>query len=107
MSSNRDLDSFQKSLEATFRKLGLPDPALMSQLVESWDELAGDPWKGRSKPLVVEGKTLIVEASTPSLVAFLRYGSADLMDCLEERFGAGVIDKIEVRPPAWAISQGS
>ena len=99
MSRDRDLDSFQKSLETTFRKLGLPDPALMSQLVQSWEELAGDPWKGRSKPLVVEGKTLIVEASTPSLVAFLRYGSADLVDRLEERFGAGVIDKIEVRPP--------
>lgn len=99
MKNDRDLDSFQKSLEATFRKLGLPDPALMSQLVEGWDELAGDPWRGRSKPLVVEGRTLIVEASTPSMVAFLRYGTAGLMDCLQERFGPGVIDEIEVRPP--------
>ena len=99
MSGDRDLDSFQKSLEATFRKLGLPDPALMSQLVEDWEELAGAPWKGRSKPLVVEGKTLIVEASAPSLVAFLRYGSADLTKRLSDRFGSGIIEKIEVRPP--------
>ncbi len=99
MREHGDLTSFQRSVDDMFRRLGLPDPVLMSQLIESWDELAGNPWNGRSKPVIVEGKTLIVEASLPSLVAFLRYGSADLIGRLGERFGAGVIDEIEVRPP--------
>ena len=98
MREHGDLTSFRRSLDDMFRRLGLPDPVVMSQLIEGWDELAGNPWNGRSKPLMIEGKTLIVEASSPSLVAFLRYGSADLIARLGQRFGAGVIEKIEVRP---------
>ena len=35
------------------------------------------PWSGRSRPLFIQGKTLVVEAGAPSMVAFLRYGSSD------------------------------
>jgi hypothetical protein len=34
------------------------------------------------------------------LVAFLKYGSEDLLKAIAERFGAGVIDSIDVRPPS-------
>jgi hypothetical protein len=100
VSGRGDLSPFDRSIDEVFRRLGLPDPVLMSGIIESWDELAGDPWKGRSKPLIIEERTLFVEAASPSLVAFLRYGSTDLLERLAERFGAGVIDKIEVRPPS-------
>ena len=99
MSRNEDLEPFSKSINDVFTRLGLPDPVVMSKLVEEWDELAGSPWVGRSRPLYVRGTTLIVEASAPSMVAFLRYGQSGLVETLEERFGAGLIDSVEVVAP--------
>jgi len=95
-----DLTSFGASLEALFRKMGMSDPMALSRLAAGWDELAGTPWSGRSKPLFIQGKTLVVEAEAPSMVAFLRYGSADLVAALGRALGEGMIERIEVRAPS-------
>lgn len=86
-------------MEATFQRLGFPDPALMSQVLAEWETLADKHWVGRSKPVSVKGKTLVVEASTPSLVAFLKYGEAALLESLKNRFGTGVFQNIDVVAP--------
>jgi hypothetical protein len=97
--SDGDLTSFQTSLEEMFRRLGMSDPMTLARLTASWDDLAGAPWAGRSKPLFIQGKTLVVEAAAPSMVAFLRYGSTGLVATLAEVLGPGVIEGIEVRGP--------
>jgi Dna[CI] antecedent, DciA len=94
-----DLSSFESSVDELFRRLGLPDPIVMSKITADWDSVAGEPWAGRSKPLFIQGRTLVVEASAPSMVAFLRYGSASLVTTIEALVGTGVIDRIDVRPP--------
>jgi predicted nucleic acid-binding Zn ribbon protein len=99
MMSDRDLEHFSESVDEMFARLGLPDPVVMAGLSSEWDELAGAPWSGRSRPLYIKGKTLVVEAVSGSMVAFLRYGESSLLDTLTERFGAGVIEKIDIRPP--------
>ena len=98
--SDDDLTPFRTSLEEVFRKLGMSDPMAMARIAAGWDELAGTPWSGRSRPLFIQGKTLVVEAGAPSMVAFLRYGSSDLVAAISRALGEGVIDKIEVRAPA-------
>jgi predicted nucleic acid-binding Zn ribbon protein len=98
--SKDDLSSFASSLDQLFRKLGLPDPVVMTTLISEWDSLAGSPWAGHSTPIFIQGKSLVVEAESPSMVAFLRYGSAALIEALTHRLGDGVIDRIEVRPPS-------
>jgi predicted nucleic acid-binding Zn ribbon protein len=98
--SEGDLTSLGASLEALFRKMGMSDPMAFSRIAAGWDELAGTPWAGRSKPLFIQGKTLVVEAGAPSMVAFLRYGSADLVAALARALGEGVVEKIEVRAPS-------
>ena len=100
MSHGNDLEPFAESLNDVFARLGLPDPVLMSQVSDEWEAIAGKPWVGRSKPMFVRGRTLVVEAAGPSMVAFLRYGEASLLETLKERFGEGLIDSIEVVPPA-------
>jgi hypothetical protein len=50
--------------------------------------------------VAVSGQTLVVEASSPSLVAFLRYSVQDLLRALEARIGTGLITTVEVRPPS-------
>jgi Dna[CI] antecedent, DciA len=97
--SDGDLTPFRTSLEEMFRRMGLSDPIVMSRIAGGWDELAGSPWSGRSRPLFIQGKTLVVEATAPSMVAFLRYGSSELVAVLSRVIGEGVIEQIEVRPP--------
>jgi predicted nucleic acid-binding Zn ribbon protein len=97
--SDKDLTSFQTSLEEMFRKMGLSDPMALARIAGSWDDLAGTPWAGRSKPVYIQDKTLVVEAAAPSMVAFLRYGSASLVTTLAAVVGPGVIERIEVRSP--------
>lgn len=94
-----DLEPFAESLNEVFTRLGLPDPVIMSKITREWETLAGKPWVGRSKPLFVRGTTLVVEATSPSMVAFLRYGEASLVETLGSRFGEGVIDSVEVLAP--------
>lgn len=94
-----DLEPFGDSLNDVFARLGLPDPVMMAKITSEWENLAGKPWVGRSKPLFVRGTTLVVEASAPSMVAFLRYGESTLVENLENRFGHGVIDSVEVLAP--------
>ncbi len=99
MSQDHDLETFSESIDKVFTRLGLPDPILMSKISADWDEFAGNPWSGRSKPLYVKRHKLVVEASSPSMVAFLRYGETGLIEALEKRFGTGVVDSIEVISP--------
>lgn len=99
MSPGRDLEHFSDSLDAMFQRLGLPDPEMMAILSNEWDELAGAPWSGRSKPLYIKGSTLIVEASSGSMIAFLRYGETNLLQTLSERLGEGAIESVDIQPP--------
>jgi len=97
---SRDLEHFSDSVDDMFAKLGLPNPEIMAAIGSEWDELAGAPWSGRSKPLYIKGSTLIVEANSRSMVAFLRYGESALVEKLAERLGAGVIRTIEILSPS-------
>lgn len=100
MSDRNDMTAFSSAMNDMFRRLGLPDPLLVGRIREEWSDMAGTPWAGRSQPVTIRGKTLVVEASSASLVAFLKYGVEDLLQEIERRFGPGVIDAIDVRPPS-------
>jgi hypothetical protein len=99
MSPDRDLEHFSDSLDDMFARLGLPDPMVMAGISSEWDDLAGPPWSGRSKPLYIQSKTLVVEAASPSMVAFLRYGETSLIEKLAERFGKGTIEAVDIKSP--------
>jgi hypothetical protein len=100
MSSGSDLEPFAESVDEVFRRMGISNPVVMSSIVSEWDELAGPPWSGRSRPLYIQGSTLVVEADSPGMVAFLRYGASSLVSVIEERFGPDVVGNVDVRPPA-------
>lgn len=99
MSRDRDLEQFSESVDEMFARLGLPDPVLMASLSSEWDELAGPPWSGRSKPLYIKSKTLVVEAASASMVAFLRYGEESLLERLAARFGEGTVGAVDIKAP--------
>lgn len=97
--SKDELEPLSDTLNQVFAKLGFADPRLMSTINSEWETLAPTPWPQRSKPVGVRGKTLVVEAASPSMVAFLRYGVADLLEAISSRVGEGVIEAVDVRPP--------
>lgn len=95
-------ESLQDVLERVLAGMDVaPAPVLIS-LQEEWGALAGKPWSDHARPIVVAGGELIVEAVQPGLVATLRYATGDLQRRLDARFGAGVIEAIRVRAPAWS-----
>jgi predicted nucleic acid-binding Zn ribbon protein len=99
LSPDRDLEHFSESVAEMFTRLGLPDPVVMAGVSSEWEELAGPPWSGRSRPLYMKGTTLVVEAVSPSMIAFLKYGETELLRRLSERFGDGVVASIEIKAP--------
>lgn len=97
--THEDLEPLSETLDQVFARLGYADPRLISTISSEWETLAPTPWPHRSKPIGVRGKTLVVEAVSPSMVAFLRYGVSSLLEVLSARLGEGVIQGVDVRPP--------
>lgn len=94
-----DLEPLADTLDQVFTRLGFANPGLLATISAEWDTLAPNPWPQRSKPVGVRGRTLVVEAASPSMMAFLRYGVSDLLEAIAGRVGEGVIEGIDVRPP--------
>lgn len=90
---------FEEALGQTLRRLGLAEPALMLDLESEWSGLVGEPWRSKARPLFVRSAVLVVEASDPGAVAFLRYGVGELQRRLADRFGEDAISRVEIRPP--------
>jgi len=86
-------------LEGLLHKLGLPPPSVSKSLDEGWDELAGAPWSGQTRPLFIREGELVVEAISPALVGMLRYAIGDLMRRLDEQLGQGVVETVRVVGP--------
>ena len=95
----KDLHPVGALLKSILGSMGLERVQLTLTLMEEWDDLAGSPWVGASNPLVVKDGELIVEATSPTAVRFLKYAVGDLMRRLDGRFGEGVIESVTVRPP--------
>ena len=83
-------------LEGLLAKLGLPAPSVSKDLDERWEELAGVPWSGQSRPLFIREGELVVEAASPALVGMLRYAVGDLMKRLDVHLGEGVVETVRV-----------
>ena len=77
----------------------LADPDTWSRLQREWADLAGEPWASRSTPRSLQDGRLVVEATTASSVAVLRYGTTSLVARLVEEFGEGVVTAADVVPP--------
>ncbi|MFQ5967443.1 MAG: DUF721 domain-containing protein [Acidimicrobiia bacterium] len=92
----RDLIRLEEALRVTFAKLGLGPVELMVRLNEEWDDVAGEPWIGISRPVVLRGGELLVEADLPSAVRVLSYDTGELLRRLDSRFGPGSVSQIRV-----------
>lgn len=83
-------------MRSLLAKLGLPEPGLLGRLAAEWDELAGPPWAGRSQPVYLRDKAVVVSVDDPGLVSMLRYATGELLERLDQRFGSGAVESIRV-----------
>ena len=92
-------ESLESLLEGVLARLGLPAPSVSKSLDDRWDELAGPPWAGQSRPLFIREGELVVEAVSAALVGVFRYAVGDLMKRLDADLGEGVVESVRVVGP--------
>jgi hypothetical protein len=90
---------FDAALADALRRLGIAPIEVIVDLEEHWDEVAGPPWVGISRPVVLRDGELVVEAVSGPAVGLLRYAVGDLHRRLDSRLGPGMVDRIAVRLP--------
>ncbi len=81
-------------------QLGVANLEVMTELDRDWDLLAGSPWAGVSRPLVVRHGELVVEANSMAGVRLLRYAAESLAKRLSDHFGGSVVASVRVVPPS-------
>ena len=91
---------FDEALADTFRRLGLGEPGVMLELASEWADLAGEPWASKARPLYLKSGVLVVEATAPGAVGFLKYGVGELERRLAERFGREEVRSVEIKAPS-------
>ena len=87
-------------LDDVMRRLGVARAVDVAQLVTDWDEIAGEPWAGRSRPAVLEGGDLVVEVPDGAAASLLRYQVGALVKRLDEVVGQGLVTSVRVRVAA-------
>ena len=97
---NRELGPIDQLIGPTLRRLGIGDLSVMTRLTDEWDVLAGSPWAGASRPLIIRNRELVVESTTPAATRMLRYAAESLAKRLSDQFGDGVIDSVRVVAPS-------
>lgn len=94
MSDPRRIDEL---LDELLQALGVARPVDVAELVESWADVAGEPWGGRSRPVLLKDGELVVEVEDGTAATLLKYRQADLVERLGERLGRGLVSTVRVR----------
>ncbi len=94
-----DLQPLDEGVRQALARLGLVDVEVMLRLRSEWDDLAGAPWAGTSRPLGLASGELVVEAAVPGHVATLRYAAPGLAARLADELATRRIERVKVVPP--------
>ena len=86
-----------KLLDRVLADIGLARPVDVAFLVENWEEIAGKPWAGRSRPVRLRDGELTVEAFDATAASLLRYQAPGLVERLAAALGHGLVDSVVVR----------
>ena len=93
----RDLERVGGFLDQVLRRLGVPEQVDVARLVDEWEDLAGEPWGTRSRPVGLSEGELVVEVDDGSIATLLKYQQKALLERLEGRFGTPVATSVRIR----------
>jgi predicted nucleic acid-binding Zn ribbon protein len=65
-----------------------------TQLITSWERIAGKPIAKRTKKLYIRNKVLFVELDSPSMKHDFSLHKTQVLDLFKKEFGSGIITDI-------------
>jgi len=85
------------TIDRVLGRLGSPSRAGVEVVFERWDEVVGDAMAARTRPVSIDGETLVVSCDDPALTTHVRFLEPQLVARLAELSGERRITRVEVR----------
>jgi len=85
------------TLDRVLRRLGAPDRAGIEVVFDRWDEVVGPSMAARTRPVAIDGRTLVVACDEPALATHVRFLSPQLVARVGQLAGSRPITRIEVK----------
>lgn len=95
-----DPTPLRTGVERLLRHLRAPPADHLRGIFERWPELVGPGAADHSRPLALEGSTLVVAVSDSAWASHFRWAEGEILDRLAARLGGGGVDglRVVVRP---------
>jgi predicted nucleic acid-binding Zn ribbon protein len=85
------------TIDGVLARLGTPPRAGVEVVFDRWDEVVGEVMAARTRPVAIDGETLVVRCDDPALTTHVRFLEPQLLSRLAELSGARHISRVEVR----------
>ena len=85
------------TLDGVLARLGTPSRAGVEVVFERWGEVVGETMAARTRPVAIDGESLVVMCDDPALTTHVRFLEPQLVARLAELSGERHITRVEVR----------
>ena len=85
------------TIDRVLGRLGAPARAGIEVVFERWVEVVGEAMAARTRPLAIDGDSLVVACDEPALTTHVRFLEPQLVARLAELSGERRISRVEVR----------
>ncbi len=85
------------TIDRVLGRLGTPSRAGVEVVFDRWDEVVGEAMAARTRPVAIDGDTLVVSCDEAALTTHVRFLEPQLVGRLAELAGDRHIRRIEVR----------
>ena len=86
-----------ETIDRVLGRLGSPSRAGVEVVFDRWAEVVGDTMAAVTRPVGIDGQTLVVRCDDPALTTHLRFLEPQLVGRLAELAGDRHITRVEVR----------
>jgi len=84
-------------LDRTMRSMGTPSVAGVETVFDRWPDVVGLAMSARTRPLRIDGETLVVGCDEPAIATHVRYLQSELVERLGQLSGDRRITRIDPR----------
>jgi len=85
------------TIDRVLGRMGAPSRAGVEVVFDRWEEVVGDTMAARTRPVAIDGETLVVSCDDPALTTHVRFLEPQLVGRLAELAGNRRITRVEVR----------
>jgi predicted nucleic acid-binding Zn ribbon protein len=85
------------TIDRVLGRLGTLSRAGIEVVFDRWGEVVGEAMAARTRPVAIDGATLVVSCDDPALTTHVRFLEPQLVSRLAELSGERRIERVEVR----------